>query len=240
MALARVRRPRLQRRRARGSPDSAKPTLALRARWPASMRAGHAHVCARGAHGPRAQRGIIRHDVPPAERGRGARSHHGHVRGVPPGAGAQFGKRAARPGPLPQHERPRNHALPTARPCVCRMIMVDNQGSFLDGSVAWPFAESDWDGLSPADCVFPTVRWLCVAGSGPQLPVQASRKPHRLALARASTSVPTLLPRHFTAVHLHCWTLYGAGAGPRVARCSARRHRLVSPYPRIGHAAAPG
>jgi hypothetical protein len=134
--------------------------------------------------------------------------------------------------------------------------MVDNQGSFLDGSVAWPFAESDWNGLSPADCVFPTVRLRCIASSGPPLRVQAPptsaaaartsaaykrrRKPHRLALTRAVTYMPTLLRRHFTAVHLYCWALHGAGARPCVARCSARRHSRQPPSQRIDRAAAPG
>lgn len=38
------------------------------------------------------------------------------------------------------------------------MIMVDNQGSF--SNVWWPFNETEWNGLSSADCVFPTFLFL--------------------------------------------------------------------------------
>jgi predicted acyltransferase len=38
------------------------------------------------------------------------------------------------------------------------MIMVDSMGNF--NYVIWPLDESDWDGLSTADCVFPSFLFI--------------------------------------------------------------------------------
>lgn len=38
------------------------------------------------------------------------------------------------------------------------MICVDSMGDF--NAVVWPLRETDWDGLSTADCVFPSFLFI--------------------------------------------------------------------------------
>jgi predicted acyltransferase len=38
------------------------------------------------------------------------------------------------------------------------MIMVDSMGDF--DHIIWPLRETDWDGLSTADCIFPSFLFI--------------------------------------------------------------------------------
>lgn len=38
------------------------------------------------------------------------------------------------------------------------MIMVNSMGDYLH--VIWPLDETEWDGLSPADCIFPSFLFM--------------------------------------------------------------------------------
>ena len=52
------------------------------------------------------------------------------------------------------------------------MIMVDNSGDFTH--VLWPLKESEWNGLSTADCVYPS--FIFIMGTAIILSLKPSDK----------------------------------------------------------------
>ena len=56
---------------------------------------------------------------------------------------------------------------------MCGMIMVDSMGNY--GYVIWPLDETIWNGLSTADCIFPS--FLFIMGLAIPLAIKRDVRP---------------------------------------------------------------